>query len=226
MALIETDDMLIAMKIARTPANLLRYDLLREQAEAAIKAWCKWGIEEDSITEYHDGSGTQNLVLRKPFVSAVANVWVDASGFYGDGPNAFGPSTLIVAGTDYALVRDDGPVGKSGVLRRLTYPQFLFPGDMYLRRPGGLSYSYPSYWQSGSGNIKVEYTYGFAPKNLPVDLQAAVEGAVGILSNSVKRGFPTVSESLGAYSYTLAITREPEWGSVRQLLSRYRDTSL
>lgn len=205
-----------------------RYNLLRTQVEAGIKSYCKWGIEAVvGQTDYYDGRGYVDIPLAKPYVTTITAVYLDQTGFYGQGSNAFAASTLLTAGSDYALKLDSGTaLSKSGLLRRLQNNSALwFPSDLvYFQQAGGLSYQRGPYWPAGQGNVKVVYNYGFS--TIPDDIKLAVETAVGTIVSSVKYGYPLSGESLGAHSISAHISREPEFGTVRQLLSRYRDTSL
>jgi len=209
------------------PSTIARYDTLRIVAESAVKQFCKWELEPATVTEYYDGVGYRDIPLYKPYVSAVASVYLDQNGYYGQGPTAFTGSALI-EGQDYAVVRDGATANpfKSALLRRIgVYTGYLWPSDLvYNRYAGGLSYQKPPFWPAGYGNVKVTYTYGFAV--IPQDIKLAVATAVGCMANSVKWGYPLTSESLGAHSVGMHIAREPEFGTVRQLLSRYRDTSI
>jgi hypothetical protein len=132
-----------------------------------------------------------------------------------------------VEGQDFSLVLDSDGIGKSGILRAISNALVLFPSDLvYFRGSGGLSYRKPSFWPRGYGNIKVQYTYGFAPGSVPDDIKLAIAVGCAICANTTKYGFPIVGENLGAHSYSLGFAREPEFGTVRQLLSRYRDLSI
>lgn len=228
MALTTTAEVLQALKIlSPLPEIQARYNLLRQQVEAAIKTYCKWGLEAvTGQVDYYDGNGYVDITLNNPYVSAITSVYQDPTGFYGQGLNPFPASTLLTAGVDYALAYDNGSVARGGRLRRLLNNFLLmFPSDlMYYRMAGGLSYQRGPFWPAGQGNIKVTYNYGFS--TIPDDIKLAVETAVGTIANSVKYGFPLSSESLGAHSYSTAISREPEFGTVRQLLSRYRDVAI
>ncbi len=230
MALMTTEEMLTTMGLPQTATILVRYNSLRIIIEQSIKDWLKWDVEAvANFTEYHDGTGFIDVQLRKPFVSSVATVNVDQNGAYGQGPNAFAAATLLTAGRDYALVYDDGSTGnpgKSGLLRRLNYPSvWWWPSDWFIGgRAGGLSYSAPPWWPVGLGNIKVTYSYGFAV--IPSSIKGAVCDGVAILANSSKYGGALTSENLGAHSVSMDLNRSPEFSTVRQLLSRYRDTSV
>lgn len=226
MALISTAELMSALEVVdRSQANVGRYDLLRRLTEAAVKTYIKWDPEAAEATEYYDGNGMPTIILRRPYVSAVAGVWADATGAYGAGDDPFpDPESKLTDGGDYVL-RKEGVYGKSGLLERMANSAYLFPSDLaaYPGR-GGLAYRKGAYWPAGVGNIKVTYTAGFVVA--PDDLKLAVISAVGIVRSTSKYGWPVTSESLGDYSYSLAIAREPEFGSVRQVLSTFRDTPL
>lgn len=202
--------------------------MLRVQTESAVKTYCKWGLEAvTGQTDYYSGQGYINIPLRKPYVSAVTAVYVDMTGFWGQGTNAFAAATQLTAGTDYALVYDDGGAfSKSGRLQRLSNVNpWWFPSDLiFAQQSQGLTFWRGPFWPYGQGNIKVVYNYGFS--TIPDDIKLAVETAVGTIASSVKYGYPLSSESLGAHSISAHIAREPEFGTVRQILSRYRDTAL
>lgn len=226
MAIIDTPSLMIALKAGTLPRNVTRYDLLRQEVEAAVKAYCKWGIEQATATSFESGNGYVDLPLKRPFVSSITGLWQDDGGYYGKGVNAFASNTQLVEGQDFVLVLDDETMGKSGLVRRLTCAVNLFPSDLFFGRLGGLSYRRPNYWPVGYGNLKVTYTYGFSSLTMPLDIKLAVQTAVGTCINSVKWGFPVQSEGIGSHNYSLAIAREPEFGTTRQLLSRYRDLSI
>lgn len=207
-----------------------RYDQLRQGAEAAIKNYVKWPIEQATVTQFYDGPGQQDLALRYPWVSAVANVWLDPRGAYGQFSGGFPTETLLTAGTQYALKLDwtEGAVAfsKEGNLVCLATPNvFWFPSDFFfgaLSQRRGLSYALPAAWPKGPGILKVELTYGFA--TIPLDIQTAVVESVAIFNNTNQYGGVITSESLARYSYSLST--DHLFGSVRQILSRWRDLAL
>ncbi len=225
--LISTDNLLTGLRIySRTPQVVDRYTLLHTLTEAAIKAYVKWEIEAvANHVEYYDGTGYQDIILRQPFVTAINNVWYDPYGAYGQGTNPFPSTTLQTAGSDYALVKETTGQSKCGLLRRLTNMVLWWPSDLVFNRmSGALSYRQPASWPVGYGVIKVDYNYGFS--TIPSNIQLAVITAVAIMANNSKYGFPLNSENLGAHSYSLTISKDPEFGTVRQLLSQYRNTAL
>lgn len=164
MALTTTSQVLLALQQYEPDADeVTRYDLLRTMVEAAVKSYCKWNIEQDTITEYYDGTGRVGLVLRQPFVSSVSSVYLDPYGYAGQGENAYASATLLTAGEDYMLQREGPDVSKCAVLQRLSIASYAFFPSTYpwLQGSGGLAYNRGPFWQPGQGNIKVTYTYGF-----------------------------------------------------------------
>lgn len=229
MPLTTTANVLLELGIenATDPVVMSRYDLYRKQAEAAVKAWVNWDLESVvGQTDFYDGNGYFDIHLRSPYVNGITSVNVDSTGAYGSGPSPFSAATLLTQGTDYALVRDKGSTGKSGLLRKISGSSPLwFPSDLvFFRDAGGLGYRRPNYWPAGFGNVKVVYDYGFV--TIPDDIVLAVVTATSMISNSVKYGYPLTGEGLADYNYNVAIARDPEFGTVRQLLGKYRDVSL
>lgn len=162
MALTTTAQVMTTLNI-QDQTQSVRIDLLRRGMEQAIKSYCKWEIEQDTVTDYMDGNGQPDMVIRRPFVSNVSSVYQDMSGNWGQSNNAFSGNPLV-QGTDWALVTED-TLSKCGLLHRITNNFFTgFPSDLiYQQQSGGLSYCRPAFWIVGGGNYKVTYTYGFPP---------------------------------------------------------------
>lgn len=237
MAILDIGECLSFLGIKNlSSADQTRYEHLLAGADAAVKSYLKWPVERQTdFVEYYDGNGYESLILRNPFVDPdeELKVWIDMTGAYGDGPDAFAASTLITKGTHYVLKRE-GTMGKSGVLKRLqSSSPYWFPSDFLTSwRRSGLSFSGRPYWPAGVGNIKVQYSFGFKAKDsgdewaMPYDLRMAVATVVGIARNTVKTGYPNTSESLVDYSYSLSISRDQQFTNVRRLLNSYRDISI
>jgi hypothetical protein len=215
--------------------TLARYTKITTDADQMIKTWLKWEVEQvTGFIEYLDGSGYQDLLLRKPWVDFTITeenpepikVWLDQTGFYGTRSGAFASSTKLTIGDSWAPRIDKGTtICKSGILKRLASSNpFWFPSDIFAVRAGGLSYSGRPFWPNGSGNIKVEYTFGFTSGTMPDDIKAALAATVGILRHSLKYGYPASSEHLGDYSYS-SLT-EKAFTDIRRTLSAYRDNQI
>jgi len=155
-------------------------------------------------------------------------VWLDGGGYYGDGVGAFAAGTQLVVGRDFALKRDKGDLGESGLLVRLGGG--IINGNMWshpwpgLRR-GTLTASAPPVWPPGLGNVKVQYTAGYAP--VPADLVDATLQVAAWVRRCGPQGGPITSEQIGRYSYQIGAGggdgSVPELGSIRATLSRYRE---
>lgn len=157
-------------------------------------------------------------------------VCLDPTAFGGSGVNAFAATASWLAdGRDFMLVRDDGRDSESGILRRLGGGIQGAAYDWWSdRQRGTLTAKLPPAWNVNWGNIRVLYAAGY--RCPPADLA----GAVAMLAIWVQRtapygGYQTLqSERLGDYSYQLgmALHAEPALGSVRQILTRYREVAI
>lgn len=187
MSLTTTADIMTAVGITDTSQEA-RIDNLRKKVEAAVINYLKWNPEVliDTV-DYYDGSGKPDITLRRPFVKDVDSVKYDPTGYYGDGANAFGTGSAMTKGSDYVL-RREGPLGKAGLLRRISIASnLLFPSDMlFFGQAGGLSFSYPPFWPVGYGNVKVTYTSGW-PSALAVST-IAWASSVATVTTSAKHG--------------------------------------
>ena len=139
---------------ARTGATLIQSDAALQAtvagAQASIVAFLGYDPTPGPVTEYYDGHGTPELVLGRRFVNAVTEVRVDRNGNYGSYPNSFGPTTVLTAGTDYAL-QVVGPDRTGTIVRRATV--WPFGG---IRHLNALATSMlPCY-----GCVMVTYTHG------------------------------------------------------------------
>lgn len=210
-----------------------RLQVLLAQAIAYVKRYCNRDFESTSYpgaasegtgdAGYYWGNDTRLLVLRQRPVTALTSVYLDSSGRFGDNPDgAFAASTLLVAGTDYVLRWDGALAGTStrcsysGIVERLNG---VWPGRRGAR-PGTIS----TEQTPGVGNIKVAYTAGYS--TIPADLKQAVCTVVSMVRRSADKGAPIASESLGGYSYSIGSMMAgsmPEVGTVRDLLSRWRE---
>lgn len=201
-----------------------------DAADGAIKKYCGWALESSARTEFYSGNNRADLLLRCRQVTAVASVYLDATGYYGDGTSAFGSTTLLTVGSDYVLVRDDmttGTVGASGILRRIgSIPTTgIISGIVYPsgQRRGTLSgFDRAAVWPIGDGNIKVTYTAGYS--TIPGDLEAACNMLAAQIRSAREQGRPMQSENFIDYSYQLLTnTKFAELSEVRSLLAPYRE---
>ncbi|VTS05305.1 head-tail connector protein [Tuwongella immobilis] len=208
---------------------------LIEAASAAVETFCHRKFESASYTEYLDGNGRSDLVLRNRPVLNIASVRIDPTGAYGDGPNAFPADTELTGGVDYVLPRSDSTHSRSGLLKRIGGSFGGFFNSPYGGRSFGLTpMRSGATWPLGVGNIRVVYTAGYG--EIPEDLKQAVFTLLAWMRRSGPLGGATLTtETLGEYSYTVgqltnaatsALSTVGEMGSVRQLLASYKEFNL
>jgi hypothetical protein len=205
------DELGIAAAITTYDARLAR---LLDQASAAIESYCKRTFAAASRFEYYSGDDSQVLILRNTPVQSIANLWLDSTGYFGDGASAFASATLLVAGTDYALARDnasDDETSRSGIVRRLngTWPAIQEQQAGMITRTRG----------AGHGNIKVEYTSGYG--TIPGDVSLA---CLTMVRDIFGGHVGMQQESYEDYSYTrLAAAEQAKMiGSVASLLAPHK----
>jgi len=225
------------------PADALITQLIAA-AQATIETFIGYSIESAEIAEYYSGEGYVDIVLRRRPVTAIAEVRVDPSGYWGQAPSSFGVTTIQTVGVDYALVREQAASrGDAGLLRRLSGLGSSWPGWSGGLTTGGRGTLTPvrrpgSTWTPGEGNIKVTYTAGWTSDAMPADLKQCCVELVAFLAMITGTGGQAVqSESLGRYSYSLgavtmasvagnALAAAGELGTMRQILARYRDLAI
>lgn len=217
---VASDDARLAAILAGADAQVKSF-LQRGHGRTSFANW----PESGSGTEFYDGPGTLDLLLRYTPVSAVASVYLDSGGYYGDGASAFAATTLLTVGTDYVLVRDDGSQSASGRLRRLG----VLGSSAWMHSAsvtqGSLAGRTGPSWPRGQGNIKVTYTAGFT--EIPRDLTlATLQVAAYVQALASTGGMLIGSESLGEYSNSQSAVAiqsgVPQLGSALQTLKRYR----
>lgn len=169
------------------------------QVSAAVELYLGRTIASYAYTEFYDGQGTDQLILKQRPVTAITNIWENPFGYWGD-PNLVNPASvfqtpqdLLVEGTDYALRRDQ-PDGSS--LSGIVY-KINDVWDKFIQRaPGILSATY----QIGYGSIMIQYTAGYL--TIPTDLTLALDMCVAYLRNWAVYGRPLSSESYEERSVT------------------------
>lgn len=167
-----------------------------------------------TFTEYLSGDNTRWLPLKRKPVRSLTSVYLDDTGYWGQGSNAFSADTLLTAGTDYALKLDDGAVSQSGLVLRI--------GGVWPRPAGLLAGQLTPVNGQSTGNIKVTYACGYAP--LPDQYQLAMHQYCAIVMRLRKTGADIQSETFDYYTYNLspAADQDKAFGGVRQLLGSAR----
>lgn len=193
---------------------LATYQALCEAAGQAIEDYLGRPLEKMSRTEFYSANGTKTLALRAYPVWSVTEVRYDPRAWFGGAVGAFDATTILTEGVDYTLQYTD-TVSKTGLLIRITgvWPEFPRRREIYK-----LTQDLVPQW----GDVKVTYVGGYDPVPSPIKLACAQ--LVTRARDLVKLGAPKTGERLGDWSYQLAhaLRGNPEIGSLRQLLARYR----
>lgn len=185
--------------------------------EQSVKGFCRNDILSAEATEYYDGTGDGELVLKRRPVTAISTVRVDANGAYGNGSNVFGSTTEWEFGTAYTIRSlSETSRHNDGILKSLKG-----------RAPGWAQLPGIGVWPEGVGNIKVTYTAGYS--STPDDLALAIfQLASAAWAMTEEKGLAPVSEeTIGRYSYTLMRGDEQAVSGInlvnaRAALERYR----
>ncbi len=188
-----------------------------EQADALIKNELSIDIEQSTYTEFHPGNGSPQLLLNRTPVQSITSVYEDPGAYYGEAPGAFASNTLLTAGVNYCLARDNGSAtekSSSGILLRIgtAWPNIS-------AKLAGMLTSSP---MPGLGNVKVTYVAGYA--SVPPDLQLACNTLVAEIRRNAPHGGAISSEQLDYYSYQLANPDQAEGvlSSVGNILKNYK----
>ncbi len=176
------------------------------------------GYFSRKLTEYYSGNGSQFFKLRQRPVQSITSVYLDSSAYWGESATAFASSSLLTAGQDYALVRDNGDATEQSISGQIARLSGVW--DRPTARSMGLLSSVPG---NAMGNIKVTYTAGFAP--VPLRYQLACQQMCASVRNTRSLGGAVQSESYDYYSYQMAPAAEQALmlGSVKQLLGDLKE---
>lgn len=177
---------------------------------------------------YYSGNGRRRIVLKNLPVTAVSSVYLDSSGRFDQNPDgAFAAATLLVYGRDYILPWD-GCLPNSST--KCCYAGIVERVGGYW--PGGFGHIWGQLTGQllpAQGNIKVAYTAGYPATSVPAPIRGAICSLAAWIRKMSKNGAFLNSESLGAYSYSLAqpiVGQYPELGSVRGLLAGFKDMAV
>lgn len=163
------------------------------------------GFDLKARTEYYDGTGTQNLLLRsRPvYTTPTVQVFADSNGNWGSTSGSFDTATTeLVYGDDFALRLDPGEEGRSrsGILVRLN----AYWDKPSVRQRGLLS---PFIGQA-NGNVKVVYTAGYTVDSLPAQLRMAANLLVARLNYVWPLGVELGSESYEERSLSIITSQK------------------
>lgn len=191
-----------------------RLRLFLPQAISIAESYCNRKFCKQTVTEFYDGNGTHDLVLRNVPIVSITNLWEDID-------RSFGASSLLVDGTDFVYNAN------SGVVTRINayWPYSLQRGRVPVRGLGGYM-SYGSQQlvaldQKYTKCIKIEYETGWDA--VPMDIQYAVGSLVACMMREASVGAPLASESLDYYSYQLASSGDTDGQltSITAILKNY-----
>lgn len=145
-------------------------DLVCPAADQAVKLFCGVTLEQQSWTHYlphqdyfytqngdfvdvvnnrvalYGFSDTRDLFLPETPVRSIGSIYADLSALAGQGPSDFGPSTLLVQGTDFYLDRDSDDISMSGIVKRWI-----------------------NVWPARQRSVKVTYTAGYTASEFTGD---------------------------------------------------------
>jgi hypothetical protein len=154
------------------------------------------GVFAVSRTEFYSGNGSTALVLRHRPVQSITNVWEDQTGYFGTLGTGFASTTLLVAGTDYALKKDNASnsdVSKSGKLLRIN--------GLWRRPPVFTQGLLTIAAGDAMGNYKVQYLAGYL--RVLSDMVLAANQMVAMCLQSAGAGVPMLSEKYDEYEFTM-----------------------
>lgn len=238
-SLATVEELRVHLGLADGSAEIPRLQQFLDGAEAGADRYCGRTLAAASYVEYYSGDGTPVLLLRQGPVTAVAEVRQDQAGYWGQGATAFADaSSVLTAGTDYALVQEGGAAAASALRRVGTAGGAglgtMWAGSWYAAGGTLVQPLVGPVWPPGQGNVKVTYTAGYTKAAAPKDLKLALFQWAALVRLTAQRGGLLVqSASLGEQAYSLmqpGAVRSADGaalvGSVEQLLTSYARRTL
>lgn len=225
MAIIDLATAKTLMGVTTTTEDA-KITLLANYADSAIKRYLGIDFEPGTYpgtvangrgdSGYYSGNGKRYLFLRQRPVTVLTSIYLDSTGYWGQNPDgSFSVTTLLVAGTDYALATDgyigSAAVSYQGIVERRNG---VWP-SLGVRRWGELLANE----QPHKGNIKVSYQAGATP---PADVVQAAALLIAYWRTVGPSGGGYQSESLGAYSFSFATVQGGMPDTVKRLLAPYK----
>jgi len=183
-----------------------------------VKRHLNRDIESREYVEYYTGDGSPLLLLRQFPVTAVTTVCVDNEGYFGALESSFDSSMNLAEGTGYALVSGGYGPGSNGIIRRI--------GAVWSRPSARARGVLQTLSGSNVGNIKVQYTAGFA--TIPAALQLAVNSAV--IKQLATAGFGGAVSQLSYEDASIGFVSPSDGsallGTVESILASYRSVPI
>lgn len=176
------------------------------------------GYYSRTFTEFYSGNGTRFLKLKQRPVQSVTSMYLDNSGYWGEGSNAFASTSQLTAGTDFALVRDNGEAIEQSLTGQVAKIAGVW--DEPASRPRGMLTATRGV---ALGNIKATYIAGYMP--VPMRYQLACMQMVAQVRSTRTVGGPVQSLSYDYFSVTYggAAEQAMQVGSVKQLLGDLKE---
>lgn len=180
-----------------SPGELASVNAICIQVDKAIKTRLKRTVERQTFTGLiFDAPDTPNILLGRYAPITISGFQCWANPLAQGNPVAFDSTSLLTMYTDYALDPDaDDPTVSPGNLRRIGG----IWGISYRYRPNLMA---PQY-DPNRGAVKLTFTGGYAPDNLPPDIIEAACITVSKVLGVRRYGMQVGSESWNGYSYNL-----------------------
>src|SRR4029079_354258 len=143
MAMLADQDDYLALTGTPSPADETLCNQITASltaASAAAERYCGRSFASTTQTEYYDGNGYPELPLDHWPITAVASVYLDINGAYGQASGAFPSNTLLTVGTHSVWI------GAKGGLGMKFFPGFWPPYG----GPGGSPWGYPNLTRHGA----------------------------------------------------------------------------
>lgn len=171
-------------------------------------------------TEYYDGTGTRQLVLRnRPLhISPGITVIIDEGGGFGQPSSAFSASSAMTYGTDFIarLDQEDLNLSRSAILIRTN--------GVWPRKPMRDAGLLTPYLGAAHGIIKVTYTAGYTADMLPADVRLACHLLVARLRAVFPLGVELTSDSYEERSVSVVTNQKTQLMTlVRPLLISHKN---
>ncbi len=218
----------VASTVGFDPGNSTTPPSLAIQVTSTTSSWTRVTYTGTTATSFTGCSGGSGTLVSGNGVGNVV-VYMDPNGCYGGNPASFSAGTQLAFGQNYMPLRDGGGnASRRGLIRRTGGGGNLgncgFGWSDWTGYGGKLAGNSGPIWPYGDGNILVYYSAGYYP--IPEDLSLACTQLVLWMARNVPNGSVLGHESLGAYSYSILQTSQmPEIGSIRSILTRYREPS-
>lgn len=179
------------------------------------------GLSYASRTEYYNGTGTRQLLLRSrpAYVTPTIQCAIDQSGYFGQTSGAFTASgSVLTYGVDFVLDAKDGVKSRSAMLIKVGG----FWPKQWARTTGLLS----PFLVTSFGCVKVTYSAGYTVDDLPAAFRLACNTLVANIRNQFPLGAALNSESYEERSLGyIAERKDYLFGLIKPLLWNYRNFS-